>query len=797
MKVPLKWLREYIDLPTTDVEELTYAFDMLGLTVEGVENLEADWSEVYVGRVMEITSHPDADKVRVCQVDTGSGPEQIICGAWNFEEGAMVPVAKPGAVLPGDFEIGQRTIRGVESNGMICSEHELQLGEDHAGILVLDGNPDLGTPFSELVELPDIVFDLDVTPNRPDALSIVGVARDLAAHFDIEHRLPEIELEPVAGATSISVAIEAPAGCRRFTAREIDGVTLGPAPLWMRHRLNKVGVRSISNVVDVTNYVMFELGHPLHAFDADSIAGDHLVVKRAVAGETLVTLDGEERALSEDDLIIYDAQGPTSMSGTMGGARSEVSDSTGRVLMEAASWNPPTIMYMSRRHNLRSEASTRFERGVDPNLADIANQRASALVARLGGGEVLEGAIDEVATVVEPAVIEITSQEVERLLGSGFDEDYIASLLRRLDLDVKGSDPLVVTVPTFRPDLTRVADLVEEIARVHGFDQFEATLPTGPSGSLTKEQHRSRRLQTTLAAAGLSQAINLPFVNPEDLGRLGRDETEADLLTVKNPLHEEESKLRPTLLPGLLNSLRYNVSYGAESISLFEIGKVFMTSPWEIDPRLPGQVERVGWAVVGDAGLGFLAGAQAEADGAFSLAIWHRLAEAMDLVDVELTPESAPGFHPGRTARVTVGGTVLGHVGELSPRVAMAFEIPGRVAVGELDLDPIVAEVPHVEGKAPSVFPHVDFDLSFLMDSGQPVSGLVSVTTQTASGLVERTRVFDEFRGESLGEGKKAVAVRYRLRAPDRTLKSDEIASVREAMIAAASGVGAVLRGAE
>ncbi|MGH8916067.1 MAG: YtpR family tRNA-binding protein, partial [Acidimicrobiia bacterium] len=345
MKVPLRWLQEFIDLPTTDPAELSVVLAMIGHEVEGYETLSAAWTDVVVGRVEQIAPHPDADKVRVCQVDVGSGPEQIICGAWNFSEGAYVAVARPGAVLPGDFEIGKRTIRGVDSNGMICSEKELRLGDDHAGILVLDGEPEPGTEFSHLLELPDVVFDLSITPNRPDAMSLVGLARDLAAHYAIEHRVPERPLRTVTGAPAIKVVIEDPVGCRRFTAREIRGVTIGRSPLWVRHRLNKAGVRAISNVVDVTNYVMLELGHPLHALDAGAVSGDRLVVKRAQDGETLVTLDDEERRLGPEDLIIYDDEGPTSMSGTMGGARSEVAPGTIDVLMEAASWDPPTIMY--------------------------------------------------------------------------------------------------------------------------------------------------------------------------------------------------------------------------------------------------------------------------------------------------------------------------------------------------------------------------------------------------------------------------------------------------------------------
>ena len=795
MKVPLRWLSEFIDLPTTDVAELSYALDMLGLTVDGVDYFDPDWSNVYIGVVTDIAAHPDADKIRVCQVDTGAGPEQIICGAWNFDVGAVVPVAKPGAVLPGDFHIGKRTIRGVESNGMICSESELGLGDDHEGILVLDGDPEIGLPFSDFVDLPDVVFELDVTPNRPDAMSIVGVARDLAAYFDVKHRVPEVTGTTVEGATEIVVEIEDPVGCRRFTGREITEVTVGPAPFQMRQRLHKVGVRSISNVVDVTNYVMFELGHPLHAFDADSIVGSRLVVKRAEEGETLVTLDDETRELDSRDLIIYDDQGATSMSGTMGGARSEVSSATTRVLMEAASWDPPTIMHMWRRHDLRSEAATRFERGVDPNLADIANERASAMVASFSGGQVLSGSIDEMPTSLEPAVIDLTVDDVTRLLGSGFTGESITDMLTRLGLDVEGSDPMTVTVPTFRPDLTRPADLVEEVARMHGFDNFDATLPIGPVGGLTSEQSRQRKLATILSGLGFHETIHLPFVSLDELIGLGWRGDGTDLLTVKNPLRDEEGKLRPTMLPGVLGSLRYNRSYGAKSVALFEVGRVFFATPDEDDPRLPKQVDRLAWAAVGELGATAIANGGIDVDGAFSLAVWRAVSEGLGLSNSAVRPISQPGYHPSRTAEVLLDERVIGHVGELSPRSARSYGIDGRVAIAELDLLPLLAEVAPIAAITPSLYPHVDFDLSFLTDTNQLIELVLDVTRAAGGGLIESTRVFDEFISAEM-DGKKAVAIRYRLRAPDRTLAADEISEVRQAMIDAAASAGAELRGA-
>lgn len=795
MKVSLAWLQEFIDLPTADVDELSYALDMLGHTVEGVEKPNVGWSDVYVGKVLDVASHPDADKIRVCQVDSGTGESQIICGAWNFETGAMVPVARPGARLPGGPEIERRTIRGVESNGMICSESELGIGEDHEGILVLEDSHEIGTPFSDLVELPDVVFDLEVTTNRPDALSILGIARDLGAWFDVDVRAPAIEMETVPGATSIGVELADPTGCRRFTAREIRGVTVGPSPLRIKHRLHKIGVRSVSNVVDITNYVMFELGQPLHAFDADEIVGERLVVKRASEGETLETLDHVERQLSADDLIIYDDEGPTSMSGTMGGARSEVSEETIRVFMEAASWDPPTIMNMWRRHDLGSEAATRFERGVDPGIADIANQRASAMVHAVAGGEIPDGAVDEVAIETGPWTVDLTMTDVRRLLGDQFEPEPVRRILERLGMTVDDADLFRVTVPTFRPDLTRPADLVEEVARIHGYDNFAATIPTGTAGGLTTPQTRQRRLNAALVGIGLSQAINLPFVSIEDLNGLGLEMDSSALLTVRNPLREEESRLRPTLLTGLLNDLRYNQSHGNRSVALFEYGKVFSADPDPADPRLPLQYERLAWAVTGDVGLASLHGTTNRADGAVSLAIWRHLAGNLGL-DARLTPSTRPGFHPGRTAGVTLDGRAIGHIGELAPATARHFEIEGRVAVAEVDLAPVLAPIPFPLARPPSVYPHVDFDLSFVVPETLTAQTLLETTTTAANGLVESARVFDEFTGGSVEEKHRALAIRYRLRAADRTLEQKEIGAIRKTMIAAADDLGARLRGA-
>jgi phenylalanyl-tRNA synthetase beta chain len=794
MRVPLQWLSDYIDLPTTDVAELTRAFDYLGHAVESVDVIEADWTDVFVGRVERIESHPDADKVRVTHVDLGDGElHQIICGAWNFEEGAVVPVAVPGAVLPGGFEIGRRSIRGVESNGMICSESELGLGDLHEGIMVLDPATPLGGPFADVVGLPDVVFDLEVTNNRPDVMGMVGVARELAAWYDIPYRTPPTELVTTSGSPAVAVTISAPDGCNRFVAREIRNLEVGESPLWMRERLRRVGVRSISNVVDVTNYVMFELGHPLHAFDADQIAGDRLDVRWATDGEYLTTLDGTKRTLTPQDLVIVDADGPTSLAAVMGGARSEVGEDTTTVLMESASWHPATVMYTSRRHDLRSEASARFERGVDPNLAPAANARACDLLVQIGGGEIVEDAIDVVAHEFAPWVVTMIGHDVRRLLGEEYTTERSAELLGRLDLDVAvDGEQLSVSVPTYRPDLTRPADLIEEIARLADYDTFGETLPTGPAGGLTPAQSRTRRLHGVLSGFGMHQVMNLPFVSPEELDAFSAGAA-TDVVTVRNPLRDDQAKLRQQLLPALLRNVRDNVNRGAGGAALFETGRTFYATPWADDRRVPAQPMRLAVAIAGPFGMRTLGQSPDHADGATALAVVDAIGRAMGRT-VERRAAVRPGLHPKRSADVIVDGAVVGFAGELHPEVAALFELDMRVAVIEVELDPIVSPVDAPQMLPVSTYPHVDFDLSFELASTAAAADLIDATVGVSS-LVEAADVFDEYRPE--GSDHRSIAIRYRLRATDRTLDSAEIAADRERMIEAAAALGATLRGAK
>ena len=514
-----------------------------------------------------------------------------------------------------------------------------------------------------------------------------------------------------------------------------------------------------------------------------------------MTGRACVTLDKEERALSIDDLVIYDDDGPTSLSGTMGGARSEVSLRTVDVLMEAASWDPPTIMYMSKRHGLRSEASMRFERGVDPNLSDIANERASAMVADLGGGEVLEGYVDVIPKEISAAEIHLPLSEVGRILGKDFNSGQVAPILTRLGMEVSGEDPLHVRVPTFRPDVTRPVDLIEEVARIYGFDKFDSTIPVGAAGRLTVEQRRERLLHRVLAGAGLSQAVTLPFIGDSDLEGLQRSDEIDSLLNVKNPLREEEGKLRSTMLPNLLNALRYNLAHGTKSVALFETGSVFLKEPDEADHRLPRQPKRLAWAITGSFGPLVMGEARLEADADLSLALFRHLSDALALNEVTLLSGAAPGMHPSRTAMIDMGGEIIGHVGELNPHSARLFELPGRVAVAELDLDALVAPTDSTKLSAPSLFPFVDFDLSFVVSDDLSVGELLTATKAAVGDWVESASVFDEFRGEAVDSGMRAVAIHYRLRARDRTLTNVDLTPIREEMIDAAVGLGATLRG--
>ena len=799
MRVSLNWLADYVDLGPTDPEEIAQVLESLGHEVEETERLAPDFGRVVTARVLEVEAHPRADRIRVCRVTTGGEPQTVVCGAWNFEAGATVAWALPGATLSGGVEIGRRSIRGVESNGMICSERELGLGDDAEGILVFDSEVPPGEDLAGFDALTDTVLELSITPNRPDVMSYVGVARELAAYHRVDYRIPDPVFPQVDARPRIRITVDDPTGCYRFVSREVRGCRVSPSPFWMRTRLRASGQRPISNVVDITNYVLLELGQPIHAFDLEKLGGAGIVVRRAHPGERLTTLDGVERELTPSDLVVADRERASALAGTMGGGASEVSSGTTEVLIEAASWDPPTVLHMSKRHALRTEASARFERGVDPALPPLAATRAAELVSRLAGGEALAEVTDVVAREdrMRPVTIEFELREAERILGPGFDALRVSDLLSRLHLGADGEDPITVEVPTFRPDLTRPIDLVEELARLWGYNNFPERVPRGPGGGRSVSQRRTRTLRQALCGLGFSESVSLSFMRVSEIEIWGWDEEDERALQIhlKNPLREEESILRTTLLPGLLRVARYNHSHGLDDVAVFELGRVFLDRPHPVLPMVPDQPERVGLLATGRLGGAGLGMAPRPVDFYTVSAVWRALSHQLDLEGWRLDPVEAPGWHPARAARLLLDGEPVGIMGEVHPAVVRRAELSGRVIALELDLAPLVADRTHWQFRAPSVFPPYTFDMAFEAPEDLAADDLLSATGEAAGDLLESARVFDEFRGEPLSRGRKSLAINYTLRAPDRTLSSEETGEALRSMAEAARAVGAELRG--
>jgi phenylalanyl-tRNA synthetase beta chain len=795
MSVSLRWIREFVDLPTDDPAEIAEALVGLGVEVESVEHVGAEFSGVIVAKVIEVMPHPDADTLRVVRLETGAAEHTVVCGAWNFDAGAVVPLATVGAVLAGGLEVGEREIRGVASPGMICSEAELGLGEDASGILVLgDDYAPLGSDFAATLPYPDVQFHLEITPNRPDAMSVYGIARDLAAHYNVPLRTPEHGIVESGEPTTGRVVVEDPEGCPRFTAREIRGVTIGPSPLWMRLRLRDAGERAISNVVDVTNYVMLEYGQPIHAFDLDRIPEETLVIRRARRDERLMTLDSMERTLHPDDIVVSGVDQALALAGIMGGEESEVSDETSRIFLEVAHFDAPRTLLSGKRHNLRTEAVARFERGVDPALPPRVSARAAALIAELSGGEVAPGFIDVYPNPIEPWTVELPAGEAKRLLGIDLAPDEAAVLLGRLGFQVAGSDPMLVTVPTFRPDVTRPADLVEEIARLYGYDRIPERLPMGAGGGVPVWEKRRRLVRQVMVGAGYHEIMSYSFLGTAHMEALGlpEDDPRYNTIAVRNPLNDEEGLMRTTLLPAVLNAVRVNQTRHNEDVAVFEIGHVYLPST----DVLPDERRAMAFATAGRLPGPGWPGERPRRDVWDATGIWETLAATLG-VGFRLEQAVVPAFHPGRCARVVVDGTAVGTVGEVHPEVARRHGISGRVAAGEVDLEPLLVAPPPFEFRVPSLLPPVVFDLAFDLDDDASAADLVAAVRAGGGPHLERLVIFDVFQGAPLEPGRKSIAVRLTFRHPERTLTDDELAPVRESIAASvADGLGGRLRSA-
>ncbi|HEY5888335.1 MAG TPA: phenylalanine--tRNA ligase subunit beta [Acidimicrobiales bacterium] len=782
----LSWMREFAPDLTDDVEVLTAALDDLGTPVEERVRLGEGLDGIVVARVLETKPHPDADRVQLVDVDSGDGGAlQIVCGAFNMTAGDLIPLATLGTTMPNGMAIERRKMRGEWSNGMLCSATEIGLGEDRDGILILPPGLTPGQPLTEALGLQgDWLLDLEVNANRPDALSMAGVARDLAARLGVGFTLPTWTA-PTGGAPGADVAsveiVDADA-CARFLARVLRDVTIGPSPTWLANRITQAGMRSISNVVDISNYVMLELGHPNHAYDLDQVAGGRLRVRFAQEGERLVTLDDVERSFLAADVLICDGEDtPIGVAGVMGGASTEISDATANVLLEAAWWHPMQIARTSTRLNLRSEASRRFERGTDIWGLDLAVERFCTLLAE-SGAVTAPDTIDERGQVPEHPPIRVRTDRVNLITGLDLDASTIRGLLEPIGFTVGGQTDgaQVVDAPSFRPDVVEEIDVIEEVARHHGYANLPQTVPLSPhTGRLTEGQKERRRIRATLVGLGLDEALPMPFLAPEDLARTGLDPVG---IIVTNPLDARESVVRPSLRPGLLKAVAYNASHRNDGAGLFELGKVFLPPP-EGQER-PAEPEMLG--VV-------LAGREAPQ----AVAVWTAVVEALAVDGLGLRAEAVPGLHPTRSAVIVAGDIGFGAVGEIDPAVAEGLGIAERVAWLEVDLDALAA-VPRRDRlyRTVSRFPSNDIDLAFVVDERVPASAIEATIRESAGDLLARLRLFDVFRGEAVGEGKRSLAYALRLQAADRTLKDGEVAEIRQRVIDAVESThGASLRG--
>jgi phenylalanyl-tRNA synthetase beta chain len=788
MKVLLSWLREFTPVEGDPIAVGEVMSD-LGMAVEELDHVGRGLEGIVVARVLETRPVPGAKKIHQVVVDAGGGePLEVGCGAFNMSEGDLVPLATVGAVMPNGMEIGRRKMAGVWSHGMLCSALELGLGEDHAGIMLLPRHLEPGAAFSEAMGIApdDVRYELEINPNRPDAMSIAGVARDLAARLGMPFELPEpsAEVLPRHRLDAVSVEIADPDLCGRFAASVIRQVAVGPSDPTIATRLSLLGMRPLNNVVDVSNYVMLELGQPNHPYDLDRVAGPGFRVRRARDGETLVTLDDVERTFLTDDLLVCDADDtPIGIAGVMGGATSEISDRTTDVLLEMAWFLPIAVARTSRRLRLRSEASARFEKGCDPEVIDLAMARFAQLLAPTGARPE-SGMVDERGRLPDHGPVRLRTARLNRILGTDLSTERVRDLLDPIGFTARPSsdgDDLTVSIPSWRYDSATEIDVVEEVARHHGYTAIGRTVPSSTHiGALSTRQQERRDLRGALVGLGLAEAMPLPFLAPGQLKRCGLPD---DGIVITNPLVAEESILRTSLLPGLVASVGYNASHRNHGVGLFEIGHVF-NHPEQPGAALPDEREHLSLVWAGR-------------DAASAVRTARVLADVLRIDGLRVDNAELDGLHPTRGARLVAGGVDVGSAGEVDPAVLEAHGITERVAWVDVDLDR-VAELPSGERsyRPFSLYPSSDLDLAFEVDDGVPASAVEDELRAAGGELLWSLRLFDVYRGPGVSEGRRSLAFALRFQALDRTLRDDELSAVRQACIdSVESNLPAALRG--
>ncbi|MDE0397540.1 MAG: phenylalanine--tRNA ligase subunit beta [Candidatus Poribacteria bacterium] len=810
MNVTLNWLKNYIDFELSP-SELADRLTMLGVEVESIKQLGAELEGVVVGSVGSIKPHPNADKLVLCQVDIGEMEGlQIVCGAPNVREGMLAPVATIGATLPIGLTIKRAKLRGETSQGMLCSEKELGLSEDAAGLMELPTETPLGTSISEALGLDDVVFELEITPNRPDCLSLIGVAREIRAETGNALKLPQVDFNEAE--TDIreitSVSIEAPDLCPRYAARVIRGVQVGQSPAWLQQRLESVGIGVINNIVDITNFVLMEYGQPLHAFDYHKLDENRIVVRRAAVGENLTTLDEIDRELTPDMLVIADAEKPVALAGVMGGYDSEITETTSDVLLESAYFNPSSIRATAKALGISTEASYRFERGADPGAVPAALDRAAQLVAELAGGSICKGVVDVYPGQQPLTEIQLRPERVNFILGTTLDTSEMVQILSDLGFDVNANGTgnyqtgeetlkksaetpkqkpssknlLQITVPTFRSDVTREIDLIEEIARVYGYDNIPTTLPKGdipvpvPNPSTEVRKH----IKHFLLAAGMMEAINYSFCDPNcfDKIRFAADHPLRDVLKLQNPLSPEMSVLRTTLLPSLLENAQHNRNHQIDTIALFEIGSVFIRNGAEKEP------ERVTGILAGQVGDGVYSNPYREPDFYDIKGLVEGILEVCGIVDYTLEKTDAPTFHPGRHAAVLSSNKQIGIFGEAHPEVLENYDLPYKAYLFDFDMEALVAAAIFAKRFEPiPVYPKVERDLAIVVDKAVLSDMPTGLIYATGGELVESVRLFDVYEGEQVPEGKKSLAYAITYHSATETLTDKAVNALHDKVV--------------
>ncbi len=794
MKVPLHWLRELVDIDVP-TEELAERLSHTGSAVDSIERFADGVSGVVAGRVLDVSDVAESDKLVIAQIDVGPVAEDkltILAGAKNFRQGDIIPVATVGArVTTLDVPITARKMIGkYESQGMLCSAKELGVADEHAdeheGILTLDPGTPVGADVAALLGLNDDVLEFEIYPNRPDQMSVLGIAREVALLYDEPLRYPDMSVSAV-GSASTSVTLEDPDGCPRYLARVIDGVSFRTSPAIVRARLSACGVRPLGNLIDATNYVLLLTGQPLHAFDLDRLAEERIVVRKAKPGEMMRTLDDQERALDPEDLVIADASSAQALAGIMGGATSEVGKDTTRVLLESAYFNPVRISRTSRRHHLRSEASARFERGTDPEMLPGAAALAAELMRRWAGG-VVSSSVADVGAAPARRTLTLRASRVEKILGLAVPTEEIERQLSGLGCEVTPGEPLTVVAPSWRPDLEREIDLVEEVARLHGYDTFPAVLAHGERGGRSDAQVLRGRARDAFLGAGLSEATLSTFLHADDIAAIGYN---GPVVRVSNPMTEDQQQLRPSLFPGLLRAAQRNIARGTSRVRLFEFGQIFRG--WPEGAALPDESEHVAFVLVGDAEPEHWSVHSSRGSGGSRASDAFDAKGILELVMAELgtvgwslqTDDIAPFFHPGRSANMFLDGVMVGRFGEVRGSVARAFDLDAAV-IGGLALAPIFERAPEALAVGElATQPPVFRDIAISLPE-DVAAGDVTATIRTAGGeLLESVELVDVYRGEQAGAGRKSLAFRLTFRAPDRTLTAVEADTLREAIVSA------------